>query len=169
VTGIWVVCVGGSDAGIAAALRARELDPDSDVTVVLSDAYPNFSICGIPYLVSREVGHWRDLAHRTTEHLRQAWTPLTFTDQNRPEPTDPVATARRSAAADRKTATKTTTDQLPAHSFTNLLDHLATLTRNEIRFLAVEGQPVIDQLALPTPTQRRAFELLAQPIPLTLK
>ncbi|MBA2769220.1 MAG: transposase [Sporichthyaceae bacterium] len=102
-------------------------------------------------------------------HLRQAWAPLTFTDENRPEPADPVAPARRSAAADRKAATKTTTTELPARSFTSLLDHLATLTRNEIRFLTVEGDPVIDQLALPTPTQRRAFELLAQPIPLTLK
>ena len=101
-------------------------------------------------------------------HLRQAWAPLTFTDQDRPEPTDPVAPARRSPAADHKAATKTTTDQLPAHSFTSLLDHLATLTRNEIRFLAVDGQPVIEQLAIPTPTQRRAFELLAQPIPLTI-
>lgn len=54
-----VVCIGGSDAGIAAALRARELDPDSEVTVVLADAYPNLSICGIPYLVSGEVGDWR--------------------------------------------------------------------------------------------------------------
>jgi Transposase DDE domain len=102
-------------------------------------------------------------------HLRQAWAPLTFTDEDRPHPGDPVAPARRSAAADRKAATKTTTDDLPARSFTSLLGHLATLTRNEIRFLAVDGQPVLEQLAIPTPTQRRAFELLAQPIPLTLK
>jgi hypothetical protein len=101
-------------------------------------------------------------------HLRQAWAPLTFTDTQRPEPTDPVAPARRSAAADRKAATKTTHDELPARSFTSLLDHLAILTRNEVRFLAVEDQPVIEQLALPTPTQRRAFELLGQPIPLTI-
>jgi hypothetical protein len=101
-------------------------------------------------------------------HLRQAWAPLTFTDENRPDPPDPVAPARRSAAADHKAATKTTTGDQPAHSFTSLLDHLATLTRNEIRFLAVEDQPVINQLALPTPTHRRAFELLAQPIPLTI-
>src|ERR1700753_1214913 len=60
-----VVMIGGSDAGISAALRARELDPGADVTVVLEDAYPNFSICGIPYYVSGEVGHWRNLAHRT--------------------------------------------------------------------------------------------------------
>jgi len=100
-------------------------------------------------------------------HLRQAWAPLTFTDEQRPEPVDPVAPARRSAAADRKAATKTTHDDLPAHSFSSLLDHLATLTRNEIRFLAVQDQPVIEQLALPTPTQRRAFELLGRPIPLS--
>jgi len=45
-------------------------------------------------------------------HLRQAWQPLTLTDPNRPEPADPVAPARRSAAAARKAATKTTTDGL---------------------------------------------------------
>ena len=64
-----LVMIGGSDAGISAALRARELDPASDVTVVVADAYPNFSICGIPYYVSGEVAHWRNLAHRTTADL----------------------------------------------------------------------------------------------------
>ena len=60
-----LVAIGGSDAGISAALRARELDPSADVTVVLADAYPNFSICGIPYYVSGDVADWRNLAHRT--------------------------------------------------------------------------------------------------------
>ena len=64
-----LVAIGGSDAGISAALRARELDPQADVTVVVADAYPNFSICGIPYYVSGEVTHWRNLAHRTTDDL----------------------------------------------------------------------------------------------------
>jgi NADPH-dependent 2,4-dienoyl-CoA reductase/sulfur reductase-like enzyme len=64
-----LVMIGGSDAGISAALRARELDPATDVTVVVADAYPNFSICGIPYYVSGEVTHWRNLAHRTTADL----------------------------------------------------------------------------------------------------
>jgi NADPH-dependent 2,4-dienoyl-CoA reductase/sulfur reductase-like enzyme len=67
-----VVMIGGSDAGISAALRARELDPAADVTVVLEDAYPNFSICGIPYYVSGEVTQWRDLAHRTVADLEGA-------------------------------------------------------------------------------------------------
>ena len=32
-----LVAIGGSDAGISAALRARELDPTVDVTVVVAD------------------------------------------------------------------------------------------------------------------------------------
>ena len=64
-----LVMIGGSDAGISAALRARELDASAEVSVVVADAYPNFSICGIPYYVSGEVTHWRNLAHRTTADL----------------------------------------------------------------------------------------------------
>jgi NADPH-dependent 2,4-dienoyl-CoA reductase/sulfur reductase-like enzyme len=64
-----LVMIGGSDAGISAALRARELDPSAEVSVVVADAYPNFSICGIPYYVSGEVTHWRNLAHRTVADL----------------------------------------------------------------------------------------------------
>ncbi|MGA9676131.1 MAG: FAD-dependent oxidoreductase [Mycobacterium sp.] len=64
-----IVAIGGSDAGISAALRARELDPTTEVTVVVADAYPNFSICGIPYYVSGEVTHWTNLAHRTAADL----------------------------------------------------------------------------------------------------
>ena len=65
-----LVAIGGSDAGISAALRARELDPTTEVTVVVADAFPNFSICGIPYYVSGEVTHWRNLAHRTLDDLK---------------------------------------------------------------------------------------------------
>ncbi len=64
-----LVTIGGSDAGISAALRARELDPSAEVTVVVADAYPNFSICGIPYYVSGEVTDWRHLAHRSLDEL----------------------------------------------------------------------------------------------------
>ncbi len=64
-----VVAIGGSDAGISAALRIRELEPDNEVTVVVADAYPNFSICGIPYYLSGEVTDWRNLAHRTVADL----------------------------------------------------------------------------------------------------
>jgi len=64
-----LVAIGGSDAGISAALRARELDPSADVTVIVADAYPNYSICGIPYYISGEVVDWRNLAHRSYADL----------------------------------------------------------------------------------------------------
>uniref|UniRef100_I2Q6M8 NAD(FAD)-dependent dehydrogenase n=1 Tax=Desulfovibrio sp. U5L TaxID=596152 RepID=I2Q6M8_9BACT len=67
-----LLIVGGSDAGISAGLRARELDREADVTVLLADDHPNFSICGLPFFLSGEVPDWRALAHRTTgELLRQ--------------------------------------------------------------------------------------------------
>jgi hypothetical protein len=126
----------------------------------------------------RPIHHWTEnrvrahvficmLASYLTWHLRQAWAPLTFTDEQRPEPADPVAPAQRSHAASHKAATKTTTDDQPARSFTALLDHLATLTRNHLR-VAGQDESGFDLLAIPTPTQRRAFELLDAPIPLTL-
>ena len=108
------------------------------------------------------------LASYLVWHLRQAWAPLTFTDENRPDPIDPVAPAQRSHAADAKAATKTTTEHLPARSFTALLDHLGTLTRNHLR-VAGHDESGFDLLPIPTPTQRAAFELLSAPIPLTLK
>jgi NADPH-dependent 2,4-dienoyl-CoA reductase/sulfur reductase-like enzyme len=67
-----MVAIGGSDAGISAALRARELEPEAAVTVIAADAHPNFSICGIPYYLSGEVGHWRKLAHRSVHELDAA-------------------------------------------------------------------------------------------------
>jgi hypothetical protein len=67
-----LLVIGGSDAGIAAALRARELDPAVEATVVVADAFPNFSICGLPYYLSGDVPDWRNLAHRTTADLEQA-------------------------------------------------------------------------------------------------
>jgi NADPH-dependent 2,4-dienoyl-CoA reductase/sulfur reductase-like enzyme len=67
-----LLVIGGSDAGIAAALRARELDPTIEASLVVANAFPNFSICGLPYYLSGDVGDWRDLAHRTTSDLEQA-------------------------------------------------------------------------------------------------
>jgi NADPH-dependent 2,4-dienoyl-CoA reductase/sulfur reductase-like enzyme len=67
-----LLIVGGSDAGISAGLRARELAPEVEVTLVVADAYPNYSICGIPYHLSGEVPDWRSLAHRSQADLEAA-------------------------------------------------------------------------------------------------
>lgn len=64
-----LVIIGGSDAGVMAALRAREVDPSGDVAVLLADEYPNYSICGLPFYLSGEVADWRALAHRSREDL----------------------------------------------------------------------------------------------------
>lgn len=67
-----LLIIGGSDAGISAGLRARELDPGVTPLLIVADRYPNYSICGIPYHISGEVPDWRNLAHRTHEDLQAA-------------------------------------------------------------------------------------------------
>jgi NADPH-dependent 2,4-dienoyl-CoA reductase/sulfur reductase-like enzyme len=64
-----LLIIGGSDAGISAALRAREVDPTVEVTVVVADAFPNYSICGLPFYLSGEVPQWQALAHRTVAEI----------------------------------------------------------------------------------------------------
>lgn len=83
--------------------------------------------------------------------LRKAWAPLTFT------------------AAKQKVSNQTTSVGAPAYSFTELLDRLAIPTRNDIRYGTRQATQTIATLATPTPTQRRAFQLLGQPFPIGLK
>ena len=66
-----LVIIGGSDAGISAALRAKEVDPSVDVKILLADSFPNYSICGLPFYLSGEVPDWRTLAHRTIEEIEK--------------------------------------------------------------------------------------------------
>ena len=66
-----LVVIGGSDAGISAALRRERCPKDVEATVVVADDYPNFSICGLPFYVSGEMPEWRQLAHRTLAELEQ--------------------------------------------------------------------------------------------------
>lgn len=65
-----MLVIGGSDAGISSALRARELNSNISITIILADEYPNLSICGIPYAISKEVDPWENLAHRTIDDLK---------------------------------------------------------------------------------------------------
>jgi hypothetical protein len=106
------------------------------------------------------------LACYLTWHLRKTWAPMTFTDEDPPARDNPVAPARRSAHADAKAAAKHDSEGNPVRSFRGLLKHLATLTRDRIRYhdTAIE----IDKLTEATPEQRRAFDLLDGPIPLTI-
>jgi hypothetical protein len=107
------------------------------------------------------------LACYLTWHLRRAWAPLTYTDQDPPAQDNPVTPARRSAAAQAKASYQHDPAGQPYRSFRGLLGHLATLTRNQVRYTGTDV--TIEMLAEPTPAQRQAFELIGAPIPITLK
>ncbi|HEY5839867.1 MAG TPA: IS1634 family transposase [Mycobacterium sp.] len=99
-------------------------------------------------------------------HLRKAWAPMTFTDEHPPQRDNPVAPTQRSPQADAKASRKHDAQHNPLRSFRGLLEHLGTLTRNQIRY---HGASIdVPVLADPTPDQRRAFDLLNTPIPLTI-
>jgi hypothetical protein len=107
------------------------------------------------------------LAAYLTWHLRRAWAPLTYTDEDPPAQANPVAPARRSAAADAKASRQHDENGRPYRSFRGLLAHLATLTRNQVRFAGAPADvPVLTE---PTSEQRQAFDLIGAPIPLALK
>jgi len=124
----------------------------------------------------RPIHHWTEgrvrahvficmLALYLVWHLRRAWAPICFTDEQPPRRTDPVAPARRSPEALSKVARQQHPNGQPVQSFATLLDELATLTRNTVVFT---GGAHIIKLATPTALQRRAFELIGAPIPIQL-
>jgi len=92
------------------------------------------------------------LAYYLTWHLKAAWKPLLFTDEERPVSPDPVAKAVRSPAAQQKAQTKRTVSGAPAHGYRTLLAELATQTRNTTRLAG----------------QSTTFEKLAQQAPVVI-
>jgi hypothetical protein len=98
------------------------------------------------------------LAGHLTWHLREALKPLTYTDEDRPTPEEPVASVHRSTAAARKASTRTLDDGTPARSYQALLRHLGTRTRNTMKMTGTTG--TFDLLAVPTETQHQAAALI---------
>ncbi len=98
------------------------------------------------------------LAYAVRIEMEERLAELLFVDDAPLAPADPVAPARRSQAATAKRTTKRTASGLPTSSFRDLLDALATLTRNRIRLASHDVG--FNQLAEQTPLQRRAFQLL---------
>jgi len=103
------------------------------------------------------------LAYYVEWHMRQALAPLLFDDE------DPAAgealrasvvqPAQVSLKAARKANRKRTDDGFPVHSFRTLLKDLATIVRNTCQ-PNTPGVPNFEKVTLPTPLQRRAFDLL---------
>ena len=102
------------------------------------------------------------LAHYVEWHLREAWRELMFadTDQQAKTTRDPVAPAKRSAAAQDKACSHTLADGTPAHSFSTLMDELATVVRNTCRTPnAAPDAPTFDILTNAQPLHQRALAL----------
>ncbi len=163
---------------IRTSVNARTLDAAAVITAYKNLKYVerDFRITKADDLALRPIYHYLDnrvrahvlicmLACYLTWHLRSALAELTFTDPDIPVSADPVAPAARSAQARDKDAAKHNSGDLPVRSYQDLLGHLATLTRQVI---SISGQE-IQKLTTPTPVQRRAFELLGTPVPLTLQ
>jgi transposase len=82
------------------------------------------------------------LAFYVEWHLRRAWEPLLFEDEDLAEDRrrrDPVGPARPSESARLKKKTHATPEGLPVHSFRSLLAHLGTRCRNTC---VVSGDPL---------------------------
>ena len=102
------------------------------------------------------------LSYYLEYHLREAWKPLLFADEETPVAADPVAPATRSASALRKARTGRTETGETVHSYQTLFKHLETLTRMKMTVAGVEGA---EKISRPTPLQARALEL-ARGVPL---
>ena len=105
------------------------------------------------------------LAYYLEWHMRRRLAPLLFDDTDpvaaAAQRSSPVAKAKPSPAAKRKTDTRRTDPvagtSFPVHSFRTLIADLATLTRNAVCFA---GRRLSVVMATPTPLQRQALSLL---------
>ncbi len=103
------------------------------------------------------------LAYYVEWHMREAWRPLLFSDEDQAakQTRDPVAPARRSAGALRKVHTKVLDDGTPVHSFATLLKELSRIVRNLCRSRGAGSEaPIFQLVTTPSPTQQRAYDLL---------
>ena len=137
----------------------------------LTHAERAFRTLKSPELEIRPIRHRREdrvrahaflclLAYYLEWHLRQAWAPLLFSDEQPPLAADPVAKAERSPAARRKASTQKTADGDTCHAFTSLLAELALIIRNTNRVNGSEA--TFDTVTATNSTQARALELLEQ-------
>jgi len=98
------------------------------------------------------------LAYYLEWHLRQAWAPLLFQDEQPPLAHDPVAKAERSPAAKRKASTQKTADGDTCHSFTSLLAELALIVRDTNQITGTDATFL--KVTKANDVQRRALELI---------
>lgn len=107
------------------------------------------------------------LAYYVEWHMREAWRPILFADEDQAAKAlrDPVAPAIRSPHADKKPKTLTLADGTPVHSFRTLMQNLSTLARNTCRApSAGKDGPTFQVITTASALQRRALDLLVKGI-----
>lgn len=105
------------------------------------------------------------LAYYLEWHMSEAWRSMLFADEDQAAKLhrDPVAPAKRSAAAERKALTHTLSDGTPVHSLRTLFEALSTIVRNTCRTLHASAQaPTFIITTQPNPVQQRALDLLTK-------
>lgn len=104
------------------------------------------------------------LAYYVQWHMREAWRPLLFSDEDQQAKTsrNPVAPAQRSAQAQQKVHSHTLEDGTPAHSFRTLLRELGGIVRNTCHIGDIETTPGFDVTTTPNALQQRALDLLKE-------
>jgi Transposase DDE domain len=104
------------------------------------------------------------LAYNVEWHMRPAWTPMLFDDDDPPagqaERPSVVAPAQRSPRAKANALTKRTDDEAPVHSFQSLLRHLRTIVKDRMRLKKSVTAIEFDKITTPTPLQQRALDRL---------
>jgi transposase len=107
------------------------------------------------------------LAYYVEWHLRRAWAPLLFEDEERWEERkrrDPILPAEPSASVERKKRLHQTVDGLPVHSFESLLRELASRARVTYALKPQKAEKktslTFRQVPDPTPVQARAYDLI---------
>ena len=116
------------------------------------------------------------LAYYVEWHLRRAWAPLLFEDEERWEERkrrDPILTAKPSDSVQRKKSSHETVEGLPAHSFEDLLSALASRARVTYALKSGKAEEkttsvTFQQVPEPTPVKAKAYELV-QTFPVTGK
>jgi len=103
------------------------------------------------------------LAYYVEWHMREAWRPVLFCDedQERKKTRDPVAPATRSKSALDKVHSRTLPNGRTVHSFQTMLKLLSTVVRNRCR-IPGEGEivPTFDVHTTPTGEQKEIFNYL---------
>jgi transposase len=103
------------------------------------------------------------LAYYVEWHLRRAWRPLLFEDEELDHDRatrDPVAAAAPSDSVRRKKTTHQTAGGLPVHSFRTLLAHLGTRSRETYRVESDPGGATFARVTELDPVQGEALRLL---------